>query len=189
MPSATAVPGLTGIEHIGLAVPDIEAATRFLADVLGARQLYDIGPFAEPQEWMAHHLATEPGTRIHRMRVLQVANGPVLELIEFTRGAGSDPRSLPHSRSTDVEAGGRTPFSPGGWHIAFYVEDMDAALAVLKAHAVEIQSGPVEMTEGPSAGLTWLYFKAPWGQQLELVSYPGGIAAYREQRLAVWRPT
>ena len=41
---------------------------------------------------------------------------------------------------------------------------------------------------GPSAGLEWLYFKAPWGQQLELVSYPGGIAAYRDLRLDIWRP-
>ena len=31
-----AVPGLAGIEHIGLTVPDIEAATRFLADIVGA---------------------------------------------------------------------------------------------------------------------------------------------------------
>jgi len=44
------------------------------------------------------------------------------------------------------------------------------------------------MTEGPSAGLEWLYFQAPWGQQFELVSYPDGIAAYREKRLDIWRP-
>ena len=65
---------------------------------------------------------------------------------------------------------------------------MDAALAALKSHAVAIQSGPVLMTEGPSAGLSWLYFKAPWGQQLELVSYPGGIDAYKRLRREVWRP-
>ena len=65
---------------------------------------------------------------------------------------------------------------------------MDAALAALKQHAVEIQSGPVTMTQGPSAGLAWLYFKAPWGQQLELVSYPDGLAAYRDRGLDVWRP-
>lgn len=168
MAAAAAVPGLAGIEHIGLAVPDVEAATAFLCDVIGAETLYDIGPFGEPQEWMAHHLAARPGSRIHRMRVVKVANGPVLELIEFV------PRDA-------------TP-APGGWHVAFYVADMDEALAALKAHAVEILSGPVDMTEGPSAGLTWLYFRAPWGQTLELVSYPGGIAAYRDRRLNVWRP-
>jgi hypothetical protein len=44
------------------------------------------------------------------------------------------------------------------------------------------------MTEGPSAGLEWLYFTAPWGLQLELVSYPGGIAAYKALARSVWRP-
>ena len=35
---------------------------------------------------------------------------------------------------------------------------------------------PTTMTEGPSAGETWVYFLAPWGMQLELVSYPDGKA-------------
>ena len=174
MPSHPPIPGLSGIEHIGLTVPDIEAATRFFVDVVGGEPLYDIGPFASSDDWMATHLAVHPRATIRKMRVIQVANGPVLELIEF---AAPDQRTtLP--RNSDH----------GGWHMAFYVEDMESALAALKAHGAEIQSGPVEMTEGPSAGLSWLYFKAPWGQQLELVSYPGGIAAYKALRREVWRP-
>lgn len=166
-----AVPGLTGVEHIGLTVPDIDEATRFFVGVIGAEPVYDIGPFADAGDWMAQHLAVPFRARIHRMRVLKVANGPALELIEL---AASDAgRAAPHG---------------GGWHLAFYVEDMEPALAALKIHGAEIQSGPVEMTEGPSAGLQWLYFKAPWGQQLELVSYPDGIAAYRARRLDMWRP-
>ena len=168
------IPRLTGIEHIGLTVPEIEAATRFFVEVTGAEVLYDIGPFESADDWMASHLAVHPRARINKLRVIKVANGPVLELFEFT--APDQERRLP--RNSDH----------GGWHMAFYVEDMERALAALKAHEVEIQSGPVIMTEGPSAGLQWLYFKAPWGQQLELVSYPGGIAAYRERREAVWRP-
>lgn len=168
------IPGLTGVEHIGLTVPDIERATRFFVDVIGAATLYDIGPFERPDDWMAAHLAVHPRARINKLRVLQVANGPVLELFEFT--APDQQRAMP--RNSDL----------GGWHIAFYIEDMDAALVALRAHACDIQSGPVEMTEGPSAGLSWLYFKAPWGQQLELVSYPGGIAAYKELRRDIWRP-
>lgn len=174
MPKPPVVPGLTGIEHIGLTVPDIEMATAFFVDLLGAEALYDIGPFESPDDWMAQHLAVHPRSRINKLRVLRVANGPVLELFEFT--APDQQTQVP--RNSDV----------GGWHLAFYVEDMDQALAALKQHKVEIQSGPVHMTEGPSAGMQWLYFKAPWGQQLELVSYPGGIAAYREARLEIWRP-
>ncbi len=174
MSTPAPVPGLTGVEHIGLTVPDIEAATRFFVDVLGAAALYDIGPFETSDDWMANHLAVHPRAKIRKLRVLQVANGPVLELFEFT--APDQRTTMP--RNSDH----------GGWHIAFYVEDMEAALAALKAHHCEIQSGPVEMTEGPSAGLSWLYFRAPWGQQLELVSYPGGIAAYTAARREIWRP-
>ena len=168
MPTPTTIPGLTGIEHIGLTVPDVDVAARFFADVLGGETLYDIGPFEHADDWMANHLAASKGAHIYRMRVVKIANGPVLELMQFT---------------------GPATMAGGGWHVAFYVEDMEKALAALKGHAVAIQSGPVTMTEGPSAGLQWLYFQAPWGQQLELVSYPGGIAAYNEKRLEVWRPS
>ncbi len=168
------VPGLAGVEHIGLTVPDLEAATRFFVDLLGAVPLYDVGPFESPDDWMASHLAVHPRARINKLRVLEVANGPVLELFEFV--APDQDVRLP--KNSDL----------GGWHIAFYVEDMEAALAALKTHDVAIQSGPVHMTEGPSEGLAWLYFKSPWGQQLELVSYPGGLAAYRALKRDIWRP-
>lgn len=166
------VAGLTGIEHIGLTVPDIDAATVFLADVLGAELLYDIGPFERPEEWLATNLVPRPGERIHRLRVLRIANGPVLELFEMTTARRSGPSSAPST----------------GWHVAFYVEDIEVALIALKAHGCVIDRGPVEMKEGPSAGLAWLYFTAPWGLQLELVSYPGGIAAYKALGQPVWRP-
>ncbi len=171
---APPVPGLTGVEHIGLTVPDIDSASRFFVDVLCAETLYDIGPFESADDWMAAHLAVHPRARINKLRVLKVANGPVLELFEFV----SPDQNTTQPKNSDH----------GGWHMAFYVEDMEKALVALKAHDCRIQSGPVHMTEGPSAGLQWLYFQAPWGQQLELVSYPGGIAAYRERRLEIWRP-
>ena len=89
MPMPMPIPGLTGIEHIGLTVPDIEAATTFFKDVLGAEALYDIGPFEDASDWMANHLAPVAGAHIYRMRVLRIANGPVLELMQFTAPARS----------------------------------------------------------------------------------------------------
>lgn len=172
MTTRTPVPGLTGVEHIGLVVPDLDLATRFFASVIGAETLYDVGPFDGPEEWMAGHLAGATGAHIHRIRMISIANGPAVELIELTLADG--------------KVAGEP--APAGWHIAFYVDDMDDAVAVLRDHGCQILSGPVDMTEGPSAGLSWLYFRAPWGQQLELVSYPGGIAAYREFKRSVWRP-
>ncbi|MEZ5844677.1 MAG: VOC family protein [Hyphomicrobiaceae bacterium] len=171
LPPARRIPGVAGIEHIGLTVPDLDVATRFLMDLLGAETLYDIGPFASADDWMASHLAGHQRAQLNRLRILRIANGPMLELIELAGTGGA--------------ADGAGP--AGGLHLAFYVEDMEAALAALKTHDVEIQSGPVEMTEGPSRGLTWLYFTAPWGQQLELVSYPSGVAACAG-RDDIWRP-
>lgn len=168
------IPGLAGIEHIGLTVPDLDEATGFLTDVLGAETLYDIGPLPSPDDWMAAHLVRPLGARIHRLRVVRVANGPVLEMFELaSAGDGAPPR--PEVTTT-------------GLHIAFYVDDMEQALAALKDHGALIESGPVEMTEGPSAGMAWLYFRSPWGLAMELVSYPGGIAAYAELKQKVWRP-
>ena len=161
------IPNLRGIEHVGLVVPDINQATSFLNRLLGVETIYDVGPFDEPQDWMAHHLAKPYHASIHRMRMLKVNEGALLELIEFTREPGNGSQSRHNHVSSGV-------------HVAFYVDDMEAALAELKAQAITILSGPVEMTEGPSAGLTWLYFEAPWGQQLELVSYPNGMKSYRE---------
>ncbi len=173
MSAPARLPGFAGIEHIGLTVPDLDEATRFFENLLGAETLYDVGPFQSPDDWMASHLAVHPRARINKIRVLRCGTGPVLELFEFS--SPDQTTALP--KNSDH----------GGWHMALYVDDMDAALAALKSHDVAIQSGPVEMTEGPSKGLTWLYFKTPWGQQMELVSYPGGIAAYQGQR-EVWRP-
>jgi catechol 2,3-dioxygenase-like lactoylglutathione lyase family enzyme len=167
------IPGLAGAEHVGLIVPDLEIATTFLRDVLGAETLYDIGPLADPDDWIAAHLVRPFGGRIRRLRVVRIGNGPVLELFEAEPVSGT--------------AGSAAP-PAAGFHVAFYVEDMEPALQALRAHGVAIDSGPVEMTEGPSAGMTWLYFRTPWGQSMELVSYPGGIAAYRERRIEVWRP-
>jgi catechol 2,3-dioxygenase-like lactoylglutathione lyase family enzyme len=39
------VPGLRGSDHVGITVPDIEAATQWFRDVLGAEEFFTIGPF------------------------------------------------------------------------------------------------------------------------------------------------
>ena len=51
MSTKTTVPGLTGIEHIGLTVPDIDVASAFFADVMGGETLYDIGPFEDAERF------------------------------------------------------------------------------------------------------------------------------------------
>src|SRR5262249_24981573 len=47
---------------------------------------------------------------------------------------------------------------------------------------------PTVRTEGPSAGQTWVYFLAPWGMQLELVSFPNGKAYEKHSAIRLWHP-
>ncbi len=76
----------------------------------------------------------------------------------------------------------------GGHHIAFYVDDIDAAVGYLRDHHVRIMGTPTVRTSGPSAGQTWVYFLSPWGMQLELVSYPYGKGYEEDTRQRLWHP-
>ena len=72
--------------------------------------------------------------------------------------------------------------------MAFYVEDVNAAVAYLKARGIAVLGEPTTMQSGPSKGLTWVYFLSPWGMQLELVSYPSGMDVLHANPGALWSP-
>ncbi|MEF1308343.1 VOC family protein, partial [Vibrio owensii] len=76
----------------------------------------------------------------------------------------------------------------GGHHLAFYVDDMDAAVAYLKEQGIKVLGEPSVMIDGPTAGESWVYFMSPWGMQLELVSYPNGKAYQRNSSVALFDP-
>ena len=77
------LPGLAGAEHIGITVPDLEAATRFFVDVIGCKVAFDAGPFASEDDWMQQHLGVHPRSKINKLRMLKCANGPSIELFEY----------------------------------------------------------------------------------------------------------
>jgi catechol 2,3-dioxygenase-like lactoylglutathione lyase family enzyme len=168
------VKGLRGIEHIGLTVPDIEAATRFFVDVLGAESVYDEGPFAADNDWMTDNLGVEARAAIPKLRILKIANGPSLELFEYD---APDQATRP-PRNSDI----------GGHHLAFYVDDIAAAIAALRKNGITVLGEPKANAGGPSEGLNWCYFMAPWGLQLELVSAPHGIKGYLAHKTRIWQP-
>lgn len=168
------LPGLAGTEHIGFTVPDMEAVTRFFVDVIGCEVVFEIGPFVADDDWMAVHLGVHPRAVVRTLRMLRCKNGPSFEMFEYALdGAVQTPPA-----NSDV----------GAAHLAFLVTDMAAAVAHLRAHGVEMQGEPTMMTAGPTEGLTWLYFRTPWGMQLELVSYPDGMAVTRADPRALWSP-
>jgi len=162
------LPGMRRMDHVGFTVPDLDAAHAWLVDVLGAEYLYALGPFAHPDEdddWMATHLRVHPRATM-RNQWYRVGGGTMFEVFEYSSPDQRD--AIP--RNSDV----------GGHHVALYVDDIDAAIEHLCAHDVEVFDGPTA-SKGPAEGNRWIYFRAPWGLQMELVSYPGGKAFDRHR--------
>ncbi len=159
------LPGLTGVDHIGFTVPDLEAARAWLVDVLGCEHLYSLGPFERSGEWMAEHLDVGPEARMERLHFFRCGGRAVFEVFQYS---APDQRVTP-PRNSDV----------GGHHVALYVDDLDAAVTYLRDRGVRLLGEPTAST-GPSEGQRWVYFLAPWGMQFELVSYPDGKAWDRD---------
>lgn len=168
------IPGLQGGDHVGFTVPNLEEATQFFVDIIGCEVLYEAGPFMAENDWMQDNLNVHPRAKINRYRMLKCFNGPSFELFEYN----SPDQNTQQPKNSDY----------AGHHLAFYVTDMDAAIKHLQDHHVTLLGEPKVTEEGPTAGLTWLYFLAPWGMQLELVSYNQGLAYERQTGLKQWSP-
>jgi glyoxylase I family protein len=168
------LPGLRGTEHIGFTVPDLDEAERFFVDVIGCELVYSLGPYRADDDWMAEHLGVHPRTVMRELRFFRCGHGPNFEVFEYEAADGARPQP----RNGDL----------GGHHLAFYVDDFDAALAHLHEHGVTVLSTPTAST-GPSRGQRWVYFLTPWGMQLELVSFPQGKAYEATSKVKLWSPT
>lgn len=134
MTAQRGLPGLRGAEHIGITVPDLEEAERFLVDVIGCERVYSLGPFESDDDWMRVHLGVHSRTVMRELRFYRCGFGPNFEVFQYEAADGQ--RAAP--RNSDI----------GGHHVAFYVDDFDAALEHLRAHGVEI------MGSRPSARAT-----------------------------------
>lgn len=173
-PPAGGLPGLRGLDHIGFTVPDLSQAVDFFVEIIGCEPFYELGPFVADDDWMADTLNVHPRAVMKRLKFLRCGNGTNFELFEY---AAPD-QNHAQPRNSDI----------GGHHLAFYVDDFDAALDHLRRNGVTILGEPTQRLEGPSAGQTWVYFLAPWGMQLELVSYPCGKAYEATTRRHLWHP-
>jgi glyoxylase I family protein len=167
------LPGLQRVDHIGFTVPDLEQARTFLVDVLGCEYMYTLGPYRSDDGWMREHLGVHPRAVMRELHFFRCGGQAIFEVFEYE--APDQDRVQP--RNSDV----------GGHHVAFYVDDLDAAVDYLRSRGVTILGTPTA-SRGPSEGQRWVYFLAPWGMQFEIVSYPGGKAFDRQTGTGAGRP-
>ena len=159
---------------MGFTVPDMDEATRFFVEVIGCEMLFELGPFAADDDWMQTHLNVHPRTVMRRLRFFRCKHGSNFEIFEYEAPAQN--RTQP--KNCDV----------GGFHLAFYVDDLLSAIEYLKEKGVQLLGEPTLRNAGPNAGQHWIYFLSPWGMQMELVSYPNGKGYEKMMTARLWHP-
>ena len=174
--SAESLPGMRGVNHIGLTVPDIAAAEAFFADVLGCEKATSFGPFRDDEgTFMQDLLDVDPRAVINQITLMRCGFGSNIELFDYD---APDQKTV-QPRNSDI----------GGHHIAVYVHDIQAAADYFKAKGIRTLMGPLPVSEGPAAGQTILYFFAPWGLQMEAISFPQGMAYEKDGGTVLWSNT
>jgi catechol 2,3-dioxygenase-like lactoylglutathione lyase family enzyme len=173
--SAGSLPGLRGHDHTGVTVPDIKQAIDFFTNILGCQQAMSFGPFSDDKgTFMQDLLDVNPRAKIEQITMMRCGYGSNIELFQYS--SPDQKNAIP--KNSDI----------GGYHIAFYVDDIKAAADYLKANNVRTMMGPLPVEQGPAAGQSILYFMAPWGLQFEAISYPKGMAYEKDGGTVLWSP-
>ena len=166
---------LVGADHVGLTVPDIGEAVDWFREIMGAEAPLSFGPISDPTGTLMHDLLdVDPRAVIDQITVLRIGHSANIELFQYE---APDQRRT-HPRNSDWS----------GHHVAFYVKDIDAAVAYMEAKGVEKFLGPFSITDGPAAGQSINYFKTPFGTYIELISYPNGMAYEQPGVKPLWSP-
>jgi catechol 2,3-dioxygenase-like lactoylglutathione lyase family enzyme len=172
---ADSLPGLRGHDHTGITVPDMAQALDFFTNVLGCKAAMTFGPFKDTGTFMKDVLDVDRAAVIEQITMVRCGAGSNIELFKYTAPDQKDMTP----KNSDI----------GGMHIALYVDDVKAAKDYLDSKHVLTLKGPIPIGEGPAAGETILYFKAPWGLQFEAISYPKGMGYEKGATTVLWKPT
>ena len=166
-----------GLDHVAMTVPNLDDASRFLEEALGAQPIYDdVKRDQTPMKGalVERNLDFAAGTSLVAMRMLRLANGPGIELMEV---------QSPHQQSP------ARPSDLGLQHFGVYVDDIDAAAKRFVAAGGKLVAAPaptIGVEAGP--GNAYCYAKTPWGTVIELISHPSPGAYEKETPLRRWTP-
>lgn len=139
---------ISAVRHTGIVVADLERVLSFWCDALGFRvvkQMEESGSYLDAMLGLKNTRATTVK--------LQAPDGALVELLRF------------HSHP-DQPAWQGTPYSTGFTHMAFTVEDIDAACRRLGAAGAEFFAPP---QTSPDGNVKVTYGRGPEGMLFELV--------------------
>ncbi|MCP1535573.1 MULTISPECIES: VOC family protein [Methylorubrum] len=161
MTQDTRTPQPRGIEHVGLTVPDMEAAVRFFRDVFGAEELYaltrkEAAPIGGPEVSAVNGIS--PTSVIRDLRMLRLHNGPNLELFEMSEVHRPTPTGI-----NDI----------GLHHFSIYCDDVAAIAAKARDCGAQLLEGPSPLSSYEAGdGNAIRFIRTPWGMLIELIQIP-----------------
>jgi catechol 2,3-dioxygenase-like lactoylglutathione lyase family enzyme len=154
-PPASSTWRLSGINHIGLTVADIERSIAFYRDVLGMT-LYRRRPHVD-NDYVAQQTGYD-GVVLNVASFRVADSAQTLEVVQY----------MTHNRPAADTATNQ----PGITHLCLAVDDLQAAYDDLLRKNVRFRSPPVPITAGPNVGGLVVYFYDPDGYMLELFQLP-----------------
>ena len=138
---------ITGMNHTGFVVKDLDRSTAFYRDVVGLQVVGSMerqgGPISQMIGYDDVHL---------KRSLLSAGDGHMLELIQYIHPPGADRPS--NDRNTQ-----------GASHIAFDVDDIEATFRHLVDNGALKLNPPVELQPGRTA----CYLQDPDGNWVELI--------------------
>jgi catechol 2,3-dioxygenase-like lactoylglutathione lyase family enzyme len=153
---------ITGLAHIAVCVPDVDAAVRWYETVLGLRVLSP--PYRMEGDTISRDMGElVPAPVVVKAAIVGTAEGDhVLEVIEYPE---SPDRS---AHAGDATWSGLTHVGltqTGLTHVGLVCDDVEATRRELEAHDVEfLTTGIADV-----AGLRTTWFRDPWGVVFILV--------------------
>lgn len=152
------VSGLTGLDHVGVTVRNLDRSLAFYEQIMGILPectLESTGP----------DMARGVGIPNAAARIAMLKVGSTrIELLEYT-----------HPRGKDLDGHNNDVGSP---HVCFQVTDIAMAYSELRAKGARFTSAPLRINGGPLDGCSWCYFVDPDGVTLEFFERPdSGVPA------------
>lgn len=166
-----------GVEHVGITVPDMDAAERFFHEAFGATTLYAlIDKTQQPSggEQIHEMNGLDPHTAMQEVRMLRFGNGANIELFSLTGYGKREAQGI-----NDV----------GLTHLGVYCEDIPQATARFVTAGGTLMKGPNALSgceEGE--GNAFHFGKTPWGMLIEFIRFPSPLTYNQNGELKRWKP-
>ena len=146
------------VNHIGINVPDLDAAVAWYASVLGFEVVHPVAEVVAGEDEVGTRFAQMNGPAFRKGRVAYLAtgNGVGFEMFEFL-----DPRTKPFKDDWEF-------WRPGTWHFCITTPAVGELAASIAARGGRHRTPVLESS--PGSGFMMTFCQDPWGNPIELMS-------------------